>query len=602
MERGLRQGDPLAPFLFLVVAECLHLLVEEAVARGLLKELKWCFFAVSGLKVNLSKSKVYGIGVKEEEVKSWASSVGCGAGKLPLIYLGLPVGASMRSCSNWLPVVKKMKKKLAGWKAKLFSFGGRLTLTKSVLGSLSLYYFSLFRAPVSVLNLLERLRKSFFWGGGGGGSRDLGDRTRGCHWVKWSKVLGSFEFGGLNVGSLKESNWSLLCKWWWRFRVEEGALWVKVIKSIFGEDGGLVKIDRSTGGGGASVWGNIVKVGLEVDKLEIPFTNSVGKVIGDEVNENTSIAGRGEFEGEEWRWRWGWRRDPRGREIGELEGLMKELEGFCPKTCVSDRVVWNLDPSGEFSVKALRRLLEVVDRRGSGVSNIPTMWLKEIPKKVCLFMWRVRLGRMPVRVELVVRGHLAIARLLVWRRQTLKSTLIFNSVESGGARFGISRSPNSYCVDFVHFSRESESVEHALFGCGEVKGLWKLIGEWWNVNVNGCNSLSDLCSLGNQEGVGLKSFEWVNRRNKEITVDWRTWLLDPFDTSDFVSFLPLLQMDFREVELFQILLLGQIIVKYSCSCCSMRERVEHMYRFGREGQFCKGWDSVAVSATVSSLV
>lgn len=59
---------------------------------------------------------------------------------------------------------KKVGKRLPR-KAKMISFGGRLTLVKSVLGSISLYYFSLFRAPLSVINNLEQVRKNFFWGG-----------------------------------------------------------------------------------------------------------------------------------------------------------------------------------------------------------------------------------------------------------------------------------------------------------------------------------------------------------------------------------------------------------------------------------------------------
>nr|GEX68764.1 hypothetical protein [Tanacetum cinerariifolium] len=60
----------------------------------------------------------------------------------------------------------KFKSKSADWKAKMISFGGRLTLVKSVLGSLSLYFFSLFRAPVSVLHSLESVWRDFLGEGG----------------------------------------------------------------------------------------------------------------------------------------------------------------------------------------------------------------------------------------------------------------------------------------------------------------------------------------------------------------------------------------------------------------------------------------------------
>ncbi|KAJ9564334.1 hypothetical protein OSB04_000300 [Centaurea solstitialis] len=555
LESGLRQGDPLAPFLFLVIAECFHLMVVKAENSGLLKGVKvgsnnipishlqysddvilfgpWetenlknmmklmeCFYAVSGLKMNLNKTKLYGIGIKEEEVKEWAGSLGCGFGKLPLMYLGIPVGTSMHYCANWLPVIEKVKKKLAGWRAKVFSFGGRWTLTKSVLGSLSLYYFSLFRAP----------------------------------------VLESFENGGLNVGSLKDFNWGLLCKWWWRFHSESESLWVRVIKSIFGEDGGLASLDRWKGIGNSSVWGNIVKVGLEVDKLGINFSSSFWKSIGDgteskfwedywlklgslkdnfprlfklEEDRKVSVAERGSFSKGTWSWEWGWRREPRGRELGELERLKIALKDFVPNKNVSDKVFWKLDPGGEFSVKELRKMIEKAARRHGSASLRQTLWLKEIPKKVCIFMWRVGLGKLPVRVEIDRRG-IDLDSILCPKCQ-----------------------------------REGETVEHALFGCEDVKDLWIRIGDWWNLDMKDCNSLDDLINLGNQDRVGvrggrrwfaliwcvsyliwanrnnlifriskvllkdeffnmqLKTFEWINRRSKEIAVDWKSWHSDP---------------------------------------------------------------------------
>lgn len=51
--------------------------------------------------------------------------------------------------------------------------------------------------------------------------------------------MASFGLGGLNIGSLNLKNLALLGKWWWRFRVEHNSLWVKVISSIYGRDGGL---------------------------------------------------------------------------------------------------------------------------------------------------------------------------------------------------------------------------------------------------------------------------------------------------------------------------------------------------------------------------
>lgn len=115
---------------------------------------------------------------------------------------------------------------------KTLSIGGRLTLLKSVLGSLGVYYFPLFKAPSKSIKKLEAFRRNFFWGG------SLEERK--IAWVAWDKVLGPFKSGGLGIGSLKASNKAMLAKWWWRFRVETDALWCKIVKSIHGKNGGLI--------------------------------------------------------------------------------------------------------------------------------------------------------------------------------------------------------------------------------------------------------------------------------------------------------------------------------------------------------------------------
>ena len=151
---------------------------------GILK----CFEEASRLKINRNKSKLFGIGVSHEEVEEMAAFFRCCPGKLPCTYLGLPLGANMNRAESWNPVVEKFKNRLSEWRAKSISFGGRLTLVRSVLGSLSLYYFSLFRAPVCVIQTLERLRKNFFWGGG--------DESRKMAWVKWDCILKPYGLGG----------------------------------------------------------------------------------------------------------------------------------------------------------------------------------------------------------------------------------------------------------------------------------------------------------------------------------------------------------------------------------------------------------------------
>jgi hypothetical protein len=69
-----------------------------------------------------------------------------------MTYLGLPVGASYNAVSIWIGVIKKMERRLAGWKRMYLSKGGQLTLLKSTISNLPTYYLSSFPIPVGVVN------------------------------------------------------------------------------------------------------------------------------------------------------------------------------------------------------------------------------------------------------------------------------------------------------------------------------------------------------------------------------------------------------------------------------------------------------------------
>ncbi|KAJ9567846.1 hypothetical protein OSB04_003812 [Centaurea solstitialis] len=333
---------------------------------------------------------------QKTEVIEWAKVIGCSSGALPFTYLGLSVGVSMKRVNHWEKVIDKINNKLLGWKAKWISFGGRLNLVKSVLSSIPLYYFSMFHAL--------------------GGPESGEGNFRVKAWVKWDKVLGSFEEGGPNIGSLRDMNWCLVGKWWWRFLNESRALWHSIIVSIYGENGGL---ELGVGGRciGSSVWSSVIKIGGLLDNVGCRFSSSFEKVVGDglstkfwvdrwtkfprlfqlDICKEALVADRGSVIGKEGVWSWKWRRDPRGREVSELEEFCRILESYKPNLLGAYKFAWKLTPFEGFSN---RLRWEKVGGRVEGGRGEATRWVKAIPTKVNVFFWRASLDRLPCRVLL----------------------------------------------------------------------------------------------------------------------------------------------------------------------------------------------------------
>ncbi|GJQ98501.1 hypothetical protein Tco_0009640 [Tanacetum coccineum] len=111
LEMDIRQGDPLSPFLFILAAEDLNVIVTEAVENGIFRGVVVGAnnVTVSGLKVNYNKSKIYGIGVNEGDMTDMARWMGCGIGEVPFTYWGLPIGENIGRVNAWGPVVEKFK-------------------------------------------------------------------------------------------------------------------------------------------------------------------------------------------------------------------------------------------------------------------------------------------------------------------------------------------------------------------------------------------------------------------------------------------------------------------------------------------------------------
>ena len=193
----------------------------------------------------MDKSELVPVGVVPC-IEEFADILECKTSKLPMKYLGLPLGANFKAKDIWNPIVEKMEQRLVGWKRIYLSKGGRLTLIKSTLSNLSTYLLSLFPIPVDVAHRIKKIQRNFLWG--------TSEEVAKFHLVNWDMVCSPYSHGGLAIKNLRRFNEALLGKWLWRFGVERDAFWRKVILAKYGSLNGGWMSKSPRGPDGVGLW------------------------------------------------------------------------------------------------------------------------------------------------------------------------------------------------------------------------------------------------------------------------------------------------------------------------------------------------------------